>query len=655
MKEIKTIIGKEYSKKSKWILVLIGSLMILLSISPVLAATGTFDSVGGLIPTSYVTGGANNNYPNTSGIYIMNIQNQTGLDSIFVTNAQGFVVVADSSTPVDLYAGNTIIGTGQFGFSYSATTGYYTAYLFVNSLNIGTLTGNHYINFTTIDNTVSWNLNGLRLREFSAPSTPVNSIQFRGELGGAGSSYLVGQTYTKYQSAEFHNTYVTTYTSPISIINVTKIVGGFPYPSKVYIMQGTTELASNTTLNTDVYTANIAGAPFFSINVSDMWGNWYVSPFIYGSGTAPVYNISVLPSNITTSTSASGGIISDLDPLLHGITGIEWKWNDENGDHAFYDSGNILRPLNYVLKTGTWYGYDAAAKTYSISKGTAIPNPVSLSGIPSTGVKTVICYIVTSDGNYYTLAATLTVGGGSEGYGRILIRAIDWISNDQVSGADINIKNLGTDIWSNETTVTGRREFYAPIGTRLFIEGYKSGYDRANIPMYQIQGLMDSQTVSMFPTGSGSKTIANTTLFVSTFDAETYDLRRGVTVTVRNDGQVKVTDNSGTVSFTVLNGTAYTVRAGCSANDCVSQIKTETITGSAYTMQFYLDSLYATTIPTVAPGHTAVPTAAPTLDVRTNEQKGEGMVKMLYDNGESIVMLCILMTIFGLLGIKFGK
>jgi hypothetical protein len=230
-----------------------------------------------------------------------------------------------------------------------------------------------------------------------------------------------------------------------------------------------------------------------------------------------------------------------------------------------------------------------------------------------------------------------------------LIEAADWRTDDLVIGAAVNIQTISTGTWSNETTIIGSREYYAPIGTRLYIEAYKSGYDRNANPMYQIRGQNDFITITMFPTGSGSGNLDNTTLYVTTYDYDTRGKRTGVSVRVVDDGQFKVTPESGTVSFTVLNGSVYTVSVGCSANQCYSGTKTETVTGSSYVMQFYLVSVKAATpTPTLAPGVTATPTPLPTADTRTNTQKTEEMVGFLYDNGYTLVVLFVIATVLGI-------
>ena len=646
---------------NKWILILVVSLLMCLSISPVLAV----DYSGNFTRTDAVT-------TNTWSI-ILNLGNDPGLITKFqftaIENYQTLFSIyyersfsdytwdysggrQSYSTYVDAYIGSNIVGNGTFGFNNNSASGKVQIFFYPTTWDMR-YTGTQTVTFSDPSDPAGFLIHGLKDLTYSegkyfhvvGDQGAWQSVNF--PTKGYNGVYILLNRFV------FKNNWDLDKTGNVITARVLKTVDGMPYKSRVYLFQNdSTIITSDLTQSFTDFDRVTITMPL-KIAVLDSHSNWYNTSYYYGgSGT---YSITLDPSEISPTASTTGTIISSADLFLSSIVGLTWEWSDSTGVYPFYESGNVSRPLDYNLQTGIWYGFDKLANDYRNNKGTTIPNPVTLSGITSTGTKTVICSVFLSDGNYYKLTAPLSVGTGAGASGRVLIRAIDWRTNDQVSGADINIKTLANNTWSNLTTVTGRREYFTPIGSRLYLEGYKSGYDRASIPMYLVEGLMDSQTISMFPTGSGSTTIENTTLYVSTYNANTYDLRRGVTVTIRNDGQVKVTDNSGTVSFTVINGSSQTVRAGCSANDCTAQIKTETVTGSAYTMQFYLESLYATTIPTVAPGQTAVPTAAPTLDMRTNEQKGEGMVKMLYDNGESIVMLCILMTIFGLLGFRFGK
>lgn len=642
-----------------WILVLFVSLIICLSISPVMAVTLLDEKSGTLgvsSPTiTYVTKTPATD-PNNRPWLVLGIDSEdttdlSGLTSVYATTPT-LAVPVSGYADVDLVYSGTKIGEGHFIWSRDYSVPETEMLLTIDTLDITSLPASAYIDFRT----------GGTLWSASKPvviGASANNLGYcrlasdlNAAFGSQADCYTTPAQYRYGYIGTFQNSYnVYRYSNFVNQINITKTVGSDMYPSRIRIFtSGNVVFADEGSITNSSYTYYTMTIPL-GISAQTNLGTYYNTSLFFTAN----YNISLSADEISPGGSLTGTLYSQDDFLLGGVTGVAWDYSDETGYHELYEGGNSSRPLDYVLTSGTWYGYDKTLSGYSISKGATIPNPVTISGITSTGNKTIICYVFTSDGNYYTLSELLTVGEGAGESGRVLVRAIDWSTNDQVAGAEINIKNLATGAWSNETTITGRREFYSPVGSRLYIEAYKSGYDRAHVSMFQITGLMDSQTITLFPTGSGSSDIANTTLYVSTYDAVTYDLKRGVTVTIKNDGQVKVTDNSGTVSFTVINGSAYTVRAGCSANNCVSQTKTETVSGAAYNIQFYLESLYATTAPTLAPGQTATPTAVPTVDMRTNEEKGAGMVKMLYDNGETIVMLCIIMTILGLLGYKPGK
>jgi hypothetical protein len=220
--------------------------------------------------------------------------------------------------------------------------------------------------------------------------------------------------------------------------------------------------------------------------------------------------------------------------------------------------------------------------------------------------------------------------------------------------------------------------YYAPAGTRIYAEAIATGYDVAsgNGRVSDLPG--NSLTLTMFPTGSGSTNIDNSTWYVQAFDYDSGYAKQGVTVRVVDDGQTKVTGYSGTVSFSVINGSLYTVSATCgqievcSVQDpthfcpssytediCIGGTKTETVHGASYVTQFFLAKPRATAAPTatrtLAPGQTASPTPLPTLDTRTNEQKGNEMVGFLYDNGYTLVVIFFLCTVVGALQMMGGK
>jgi hypothetical protein len=601
---------------------LFAGLLLIFLVAPAIAVTGSFDSVGGLISTSYSTNTGTSGATYINGIKILNIQNQTGFNSLFMTTYSGAAADVDSdTTPVNLYEGNTLLGTGQFGFSYSSVSTQYSVYLFVSSFDPGTLTGTHYLNFTTPSGMALWNLSGMKVKSVATGTEPTNSIVF-----ASGGVAKVEYTYVKYQSAEFHNTYVTSYASPISTILVTKIISLKPYPSQVYIMQGTTVLASNTTLTTDNFTVNLAGAPYFTINATDMWGNWYVSPLIYGAGTAPVYTISVLPANITTTTSASGGITSTIDPLLNGIIDIGWKWSDAAAPYynEFYDSGNTSRPLLYAKKGTTWYGWDNLADDYMVNKGASIPNPVILSGITTSGEKIVRCVIMTSDGNAYILTAPLTVGGANaSGTVTTGAKLIDALSGNYITGGTVSFQNVATGTWTNQTTTsTGKVYVSSSPSVKWNLWGTASGY--ITVSRFGLDSSTPGSTsvyaLTMYPSSylpapGGATTLLATVTSVcqQQYQNECSDLPLdGVTVTIRSTDGVTFSQSGVTGTGTgmyVPNHTAYFWSANKIDGTYESVSGNFTVSDEpVYTLGIQMAQIFVTPTPSLAPGQTPMPT-----------------------------------------------
>lgn len=547
---------------------LIFGILLIFVATPALAASGSFDSVGGLVSTYYdaSSGGAT---PYVEGIFLNRTQNETGLNAILMVSFDtGFSDVNSATTPVNLYAGDTLVGTGQFGFDKSPITSDYTLYLYISSLNLGSLSGPNYINFSTLSTSRIWNLSGLRLKASSSPLGGVNGVYFAGSITGA--TGVVGRYYTIYQSKEFHNTYSTSYSVPISTINVVKVIDGNPYPSAVYVMQGTTVLSANISIISDPFTAYVAGAAYYTINVTDMWGNWYVSPLIYPAGI-PSYNITVTPSSITPVTSTSGGITSTFDPLLNGLTDISWKWSDDTGTYNFNDGGNISRLLSYTKKAdNNWYGYEIGAGglggSYNLNKGATVPNPVTLANIPTTGTKTITCFIGTSDGSWFELTTGLTVSGGVS-YTTTRAAMVDWISGNRIYYGAISWRNIATGVWTNITPSTGDGSVSvsSPPTTKWDIYGSASGY-----AISSLLGMPSTDTglytLFMYPQANITAAGGQTTLYVFVEDADTLGGIGNAQVTVstvadQSYNQLKSTAASGAVTFYVPNNTEYWVGA----------------------------------------------------------------------------------------------
>jgi hypothetical protein len=540
-----------------------GLLLIFIAI-PAAAESGSFDSVGVLISQSYSMAGGGSS-GNISGIYLMNIQNQTGLQYITDVVWGGSADHDSSGTAVNLYAGDTVIGDGYLGYSYSGVTSKYTVYLTIGYLDIGTRTGNQFINFSPISTSLIWQFDHL-VAQYNVLAGDLNAAYF-----STNGNAKMSDIYIKYQSQEFHNTYTTSYTAPQSTITVTKLIGSEPYPSKVYIMQGTTVLASNTTLTSLPFSTIIAGAPYFTINVTDMWGNWYVSPYIYGSGTTPGYNISVSPSNITPTTSASGGITSLFDTTLSALTDISWKWSDDTGTYNFYEGGNTSRLMDYTKKANThWYGYEIGTGglggSYNLDKGTNVPNPVTLANIPTTGTKTIICFIGTSDGHWYELTANLTVSGGGV-YTTTRAAMVDWISGNRIYYGTISWQNIATGVWTNITPSTGDGSVSvsSPPTTKWDIYGSASGYAISSL-LSMPSTDTGIYTLFMYPQANITAAGGQTTLYVFVEDADTLGGIGNAQVTVssvadQSYNQLKSTASSGAVTFYVPNNTEYWVGA----------------------------------------------------------------------------------------------
>lgn len=649
-------------KKLNWYKIgLILCLMLALVAAPAMAASGTFDSTtGSFWQTTYgVSHGGAAGY-NITGIKIEDTQNWTGFYSLYADISGSDTAPSHSgSTAVSIYSGNTIVGTGIFGYSYDAITAKYGVYLHISSWNTGTMTGEQLFNFTTPALAPVWSLNQLK---GSGPSVAVLGVN-EGNFAEAGALYTPTATVIRVVTTEFHNTYATSYTPPISDITVTKLVNTVLYPSKVYVMSGTTVKASNTTLTGDTFTASIVNTPFFTINVTDLYGNWYVTPIIYGSGSAPTYTISVLPTNITTTTSASGGLASTTDTTLAGLTDIAWKWSDDTGTYNFNEGGNVSRPLDYTNKGGTWYGYEVGAGglggSYILNKGTNVPNPVTLSNIPTTGNKTIICFIGVSDGNWYELTTPITVGGaGTEAYTTTRAVMIDWASGSHLNYGTISFRNLATGVWTNLSTNTGDGIVSissSPVA-KWDIYGNAAGYMQSvkfGMSASQSPASINLYSLPMYPTSydltaHGGKTTLYTTvteLCQQQYQSSCSNLPlSGVTVTIRDITNGSIfssagttgSGSSGTVTMYIPNNTAYFWSAsGKPGYQSVSGYFA-VVAEPVYTLSIQMPQIFITPTPSLAPGATPLPTGV-TPTVTATKKVGQSEEEYQVDLGVGIL------------------
>jgi hypothetical protein len=278
--------------------------------------------------------------------------------------------------------------------------------------------------------------------------------------------------------------------------------------------------------------------------------------------------------------------------------------------------------IKMLAPSGTWYN---SSLLFATAVPTVTPTPVPT--IPPGYVRTEI--------------ATYDV------YGAI------------IRGTDIQIKDVEAGVWKNSTSDTDGILWIDTLPYHT-LNAYGQFTTIAN--QYQDASALGLSTgydggvrfwLILYPynpdVGAG-----NTNLFVTVTDNNGPLANALVKVGIPNSATLLAyTASSGVQSFVVPNQTILHITAEKSGYQTMGTT-INSGTGTTAFANIRLDRLIVTIAPTstIPPGGI---TPVVTVDVRTNPQKAEGALNILYANGESIVMVCVLMTILGLLGIRLGK
>ncbi len=283
--------------------------------------------------------------------------------------------------------------------------------------------------------------------------------------------------------------------------------------------------------------------------------------YLITTGATTGYAITVAPADISYLGNAIGTIVSGGGDMSK-ITDISWSWADSTGSYDFNTNGNTSRPLDYTKIGATWYGYEVGVGglggAYTLNMGATMPNGLNLNNLSSPGLKTVTCFIGTSDHLWYTLTAPLTVD--SSGMQTLTVQAKDFTTGSLVAYTNLAVKNVATGIWSNVTASGGTYNFLYPYNTNLYIEATAGGYAKTTKYWTTTHTATDLLWLIMY--SGATPAAANVTVRVYVYDAYNNALIPGALVHVyngTNPGESKLTSGAGVAEFNTPELTPYTI------------------------------------------------------------------------------------------------
>lgn len=561
------------------------------------------------------------------------------------------------TTTVTLYDFNTSVGTAELSYSLTDLNGnglFDTGERLVVALNYNddfiantvNFEGTRLLEMRDNDdpNWYRWGLQNLTARGNPTPAswspTMVTNGYHSSFVYKAGAEYYVtavsysGSYVYTYFDYKFQNTYAFLRYSDTSRIDfqVGKTIDSEMYPSRVYVFNLTNhapvfaESAVNgENINTDLY-----GVLQFELSVYDYGGMWW-NTTVNMTGAEPysesTYTVSVSPDpvGIGSPISVRVGSSEGWDNVeAFSYTLLNW------GDPSV--GGNL--PVWIKKADGHWWQYDGAA--YSVDWGTSFPSVTTTSmDVPGTYTIEAVFWEGEGGGRAYD---NFTVAGQGVTV-EIIFRTKDYSSGATVAPSTISVRNLGNStVWYNETTVSGTYEFRAIRGQYYQWMATAAGYEDSELlsNKFTIDRSIDITLRKEITVAAG-----NNTCWVSVSDDDLTPLS-GAAVLL-SDGQYKTTGASGVVTFTVLEGATYQIDV--SKSGYVSQTRTVQVVGTSNAFSFELSKQYVTTVPTTAPGE------LPTVDTRTDDEKDQAMMDTIRLYGNDIILLAIVATILGLIGL----
>ena len=303
---------------------------------------------------------------------------------------------------------------------------------------------------------------------------------FRDEVSEHG---VAGEGYWGSYKYSFRNQYSITKSNSTGFVNIELIKNIYdeesgttiPYSSQAYITNGANVIYYNETTrnNNDLNYVYYWGLPI-RLDVQDYRGVWWNTSTLYDVAALYNYEIQVDNETVSIGQTISPRIFSADDVTLSGLSRIHWQEGPATGGvNEIPVGGNSSLWQFYVKKGGTWYGWDETTDDFTNNVGATAPNPISFS-FTSAGVKTLYADIYTTGGTNFFLTKNVTVQGTD--FCTVVIYVKDK-SGAFVSGSEVDIQDLTTGTWTNQSTNTGIVSYKTPPGALFKVIASKSGYE----------------------------------------------------------------------------------------------------------------------------------------------------------------------------------
>ena len=243
------------------------------------------------------------------------------------------------------------------------------------------------------------------------------------------------------------------------------------------------------------------------------------------------------------------------------------------------------------------------------------------------------------------------------GYSRTYFRCADTNTDGSVSGCNIQLKDVESNVWSNATDLDDGIWYIdtLPLHT-IDAYGDATGYTNGSRIGVQEWNMM-RYTIPMIPGYLPPPAEGYVWVYVHVTDFSGTTNLPGATVSLSGSGLstvVTTTDSSGIAMLQWQNVTTAFINAAKPGYTTGMRVIETSDFGPDFVTIALHQGTYTSTI-TPTPSISGAPTAAPTLDPRTDTEKDTAMMNQVRDAGPILISLAILATIMGLLKLMAKK
>lgn len=383
----------------------------------------------------------------------------------------------------------------------------------------------------------------------------------------------------------------------------------------------------------------------FASGTENLTKNNYIQVF------APTnYTMAVSPSTINVGGTTTA-IISSSSGSYDALNAFTIIASDELGGYVPI-TANGNEP-SYVLSGTTWKQWSNATNSYSISLS-GFPTTTPLSGFSTPGNITLEGTLFAKDNTPIPkMYATVTVTGNGQ-YFPVQINVKD-PGGSYIYGATASLRNPdGT--WNNQTVNNGAVSYSVQSGSHIGYTGSATGYNQASTYYTQITGPATFDIVLTKP-GTHDAGMTGLNVLVRTASGGSWQALGGAMVQVQPGGVQRSTGEAGIAQFEVNQSATYSVTATKAGYQGLTRSVSVGTAETSLSMELAVQTVATpTVVPTVCDStgcHDVTP--VPTVDPRTDPEKDSDMMGLLRDAGPGLIGLCILVTMFSLIGMLTMK